>query len=277
LLATQWSGLNPPYTSVNHLTLLFSPFVAGTAFHLGKPDEPPPHEVFGGAMANGVFVTAHADLSAWALDWFADVPAGSTITARVYAASGTSRGALLSEGVIECPADGIRWHHVPIAAELAEGADFDLEIEASGTNVWRSWDEDGLPFVRNGVVTVVTGESGGNPYIDGLLEMQLWACNATATGIGDPVRAPQFFVGAPYPNPTGRQSVIDYSLDRAGTVEIVVYDVAGRRVATVLESTWQPAGPGKVVLDTVRLPAGVYFVKMRMPAQSVSRKVTVVR
>jgi hypothetical protein len=82
---------------------------------------------------------------------------------------------------------------------------------------------------------------------------------------------------APYPNPTGRQSIIDYSLDRAGTVEIIVYDVAGRRVATALERTWKPAGPGKVTLNTAGLPAGVYFVQMRMPAQSVSRKITVVR
>ena len=75
------------------------------------------------------------------------------------------------------------------------------------------------------------------------------------------------------PSSTGQRK----SRDRAGTVEIVVYDVAGRRVATILESTWQPAGPGKVTLNTTGLPAGVYFIKMRMPAQSVSRKITVLR
>jgi hypothetical protein len=261
------------------MKLWFRPFVAGTPFHLGKPDEPPPFEVAGGAMRSGAYITADVDLNAWALGWFADVPPGSTITARVYGASGTTRSNLISEGTITSMSEGMRWHQVPVSAELAAGADFDVEIQANDSNLWRWWsDETGMPMSRNGVITIRDGEVAGNASIVGLIEMRLWACNTTATAIGDqPVRPPRFFVSAPYPNPTSGRSILDYSLDRAGTVAIIVYDVAGRRVGTVLENTWKPAGPGKVTLNTAGLPAGVYFVQMRMPAQSVSRKITVVR
>jgi hypothetical protein len=70
---------------------------------------------------------------------------------------------------------------------------------------------------------------------------------------------------------------IPYSLDASETVSIAVYNVAGRRVATLLSDATQPKGLSVVELDATRLSVGVYFVRLSTQTRSVSRKITVVR
>jgi hypothetical protein len=60
-------------------------------------------------------------------------------------------------------------------------------------------------------------------------------------------------------------------------LSIAVYDVAGRRVATLLDAGTRAAGPGSVTFDARRLPSGVYFVKMETSARVLTKKITVVK
>jgi hypothetical protein len=57
---------------------------------------------------------------------------------------------------------------------------------------------------------------------------------------------------------------------------ISVYDVLGRRVATVAEGTKQ-AGRHSATLEAVRMPSGTYFVRMRAEGVQQTRRLTVVR
>jgi hypothetical protein len=99
-----------------------------------------------------------------------------------------------------------------------------------------------------------------------------------STGVDDnPGRAPAFALAEPFPNPTGGTATISYSLDRRGPLTIAVYDVKGRRVATLIDTGAHPAGPATVTLDATRLATGVYFVRMNSKLGSVSRKVMIVR
>jgi hypothetical protein len=91
------------------------------------------------------------------------------------------------------------------------------------------------------------------------------------------VQPPKFYVGAPYPNPTAGTSTLQFGLDRTGPVTITVYDVAGRRVKTLLSSAHRSAGPSSIEFETSALASGVYFVRIVTPHKSVSRKVTIVR
>ena len=109
-----------------------------------------------------------------------------------------------------------------------------------------------------------------------LVHLRANVCNTTATAVG-PVVTPKFTLSAPYPNPIQAGATVDFSLDRDETVSIHVYDVSGRRVRTLLESAIRGSGPGSVTFATDGLASGVYFITLRTPARSVSRKLTLVK
>jgi hypothetical protein len=86
-----------------------------------------------------------------------------------------------------------------------------------------------------------------------------------------------------YPNPlrSGGVARLDLSSPRSGTAVARVYDVAGRRVATLLDGALD-AGATRLVWDgrseTGRPgPAGVYFVRVQTDAELHSRRVLLVR
>ncbi len=96
-----------------------------------------------------------------------------------------------------------------------------------------------------------------------------------ATPVGASV--PQFTLSAPYPSPVTGTATVDFTMGQAGRVSIAVYDVAGRRVASLLDTSSRAAGPGSVLFNARNVPSGVYFVKMQTPSQTISRKITVVK
>jgi hypothetical protein len=69
-------------------------------------------------------------------------------------------------------------------------------------------------------------------------------------------------------------SRLDFALEEDGPVSIVVYDVAGRRVKTLVEGQ-RPRGWSSIDIDASKLASGVYFLKMQTPTQALSRKFVV--
>jgi len=86
----------------------------------------------------------------------------------------------------------------------------------------------------------------------------------------------EFALGKPYPNPSGGQATLEYALPEQAEVRISVYDVLGRRVATVADGAKQ-AGRHSVQLEGARMPSGTYFVRMRAEGFQQTRRLTVVR
>ena len=87
-------------------------------------------------------------------------------------------------------------------------------------------------------------------------------------------------MAAPDPNPMTQCTNVDYTLARAGAVDVGVFDAQGRRIRT-LERGWRAAGPGMVFWNGRRedgewAPNGVYFIRLLAPGESrpLSRKVT---
>jgi hypothetical protein len=60
-------------------------------------------------------------------------------------------------------------------------------------------------------------------------------------------------------------------------VELAVYDVRGRRVATVLDAEVRVPGPGVAEMSVGELPSGVYFVRLHAEGRSIARKLVVLR
>lgn len=98
--------------------------------------------------------------------------------------------------------------------------------------------------------------------------------NATPVG---PSGTPAFTLSTPYPTPVTGTATIEFSTGQAGRVSISVYDVTGRRVATLLDVGNRTAGPGSVTFDARAMPSGVYFVKMQTASKTLSKKITIVK
>ncbi|MBU2625266.1 MAG: T9SS type A sorting domain-containing protein, partial [candidate division Zixibacteria bacterium] len=77
----------------------------------------------------------------------------------------------------------------------------------------------------------------------------------------------EFSLSNSYPNPFNPSCRIDYSLARSCGVEIVVYNILGQRVRTLVNDE-RPAGPNTVIWDGKNeqggdVASGLYFYKMR--------------
>lgn len=79
-----------------------------------------------------------------------------------------------------------------------------------------------------------------------------------------------------YPNPFNPTTEIAYSLDRTSHVKLVIFDVPGREVATLVNGM-QNSGNHKVVFDGSDLPSGVYFYKLETDRHVLVKKMILVK
>jgi hypothetical protein len=79
------------------------------------------------------------------------------------------------------------------------------------------------------------------------------------------------------PNPFSESAVIQFGLPRDGFVEIDAYDVAGRLAATLVRAEY-PAGHHEIDWQNDgKVGTGIYFLRLRLGPDTVTRKVVVSR
>ncbi|MEM1269101.1 MAG: T9SS type A sorting domain-containing protein [Bacteroidota bacterium] len=81
-----------------------------------------------------------------------------------------------------------------------------------------------------------------------------------------------FTIRAGYPNPFTSTTTLPYGLPEATDVTASVFDLLGRRVATLAQNERRPAGWHELRIDGARWPSGVYFVELTAGDQRVSRR-----
>lgn len=79
-----------------------------------------------------------------------------------------------------------------------------------------------------------------------------------------------------YPNPMRQQATLAYTLPETEEVRIAVYDVLGREV-TVLANGHREPGRHRIRFGASGLPSGVYFARLTVGGQTISRRITVVQ
>ncbi len=105
-----------------------------------------------------------------------------------------------------------------------------------------------------------------------------WATNPPSS-IGDekPVIVKQFTLDQNYPNPFNPETTIKYNLPTTGKVTLTVFDISGKKVATLVDGN-QVAGPHSVKWHPQQqLASGIYFYMLRAGGHTDIRKMTLIK
>lgn len=79
-----------------------------------------------------------------------------------------------------------------------------------------------------------------------------------------------------FPNPAQGEVRIDLSLAASGSLDIILYDDAGKTIRTIYSGT-SPAGSSSYRFDASQLASGSYFIAARMPGALLQTKLNVVK
>jgi hypothetical protein len=93
---------------------------------------------------------------------------------------------------------------------------------------------------------------------------------------GESSAPPAFTLDPNLPNPFNPETTIRYTLAQAGPVRLTVFDVQGRRVATLVDAH-QEAGEHRVRWNAQGLASGIYLYRLDTPHRSQTRKMVLLR
>jgi hypothetical protein len=133
----------------------------------------------------------------------------------------------------------------------------------------------------------IGGTDGNSPYFNGLMDdiqIMNYVPNSYLpdsiggpTAIQEPSELPaQVRLKQNYPNPFNPTTNINFTLPQASDVTLTVYDVLGRRVATLVDSK-RSAGSYSVNFDASRLSSGVYLYQLKTNQVTKTRKMMLVK
>jgi hypothetical protein len=116
----------------------------------------------------------------------------------------------------------------------------------------------------NYVAIHMGGDGGGKQMkIDEIAFDTTFANLALITGVEVAAGVPGAFeLQQNYPNPFNPSTRIEFTLEKSARVSLDVFDVLGRRVATLLQGETQGAGKHSVTFNGAGLSSGVYFYRL---------------
>jgi len=79
-----------------------------------------------------------------------------------------------------------------------------------------------------------------------------------------------------FPNPFNASTTLSYSLPKNERVSVILYDITGRKVATLAQGI-QSVGEHRISLDGSGLASGVYLVRLSTTSESTTRRVVLVK
>jgi hypothetical protein len=148
------------------------------------------------------------------------------------------------------------------------------------------WDPNagGLPNAGGSPWTLRLVVGGGTVYVGGeFLTMgscaraNLAAIPSGTVDVPPSVGGNPLKLAMPVPNPVRAQARIGFTLASEEVVTLAVFDVAGRRVATLLDGVRTPAGPHTVEFEANGWRAGCYSYQLTAGARRITRTMVVLR
>jgi len=176
--------------------------------------------------------------------------------------------------------NGLDWHHQVMRDMIPNATGYPIDI-GYGETVNRSQSFT-LPaqLVAENCEIVVFAQ---NDYLKEVYQTARIKITDIPTAIDDEVAGlpTEFQLAQNYPNPFNANTTISYSLEKSSEVELTVYDLAGRRVASLYNGA-QNTGNYQVVWngindDGVVVSSGIYFYRLTVGGQSFSRQMMLLK
>ena len=79
-----------------------------------------------------------------------------------------------------------------------------------------------------------------------------------------------------YPNPFNPSTRISYQLQKSGFVTLIIYDVLGNQIETLVNQFQQP-GEYSTLFNAVQYPTGMYVYTLRCGSESITKKMMLLK
>ncbi|MCY4232783.1 MAG: T9SS type A sorting domain-containing protein [Bacteroidetes bacterium] len=86
----------------------------------------------------------------------------------------------------------------------------------------------------------------------------------------------EIWLGSNYPNPFNPATTIEFGLTQQADAQLHVYDLLGRRVATLIDGVLQAANY-TVTFDASHLASGVYIYRLQTPEVAITKQMTLLK
>jgi len=173
--------------------------------------------------------------------------------------------------------------------EVFGQGDTTITIINQTQSIKQGWEKIGNVFLENGRQTVVridADKSGDqNPtYADAIMVMldrkksPNVEINAIITSSEEPLELPiGYELLQNYPNPFNPSTNISFNLPEANRISLEVFDVLGRKVATLYQNEVFSAGQHQVTFDASSLASGIYIYRLNTENFNLSKTMILVK
>jgi len=79
-----------------------------------------------------------------------------------------------------------------------------------------------------------------------------------------------------YPNPFNGSTTVSYTLKQDAEIELAVFDVLGKKVATI-DKGLKTTGKHSTVWDAENINQGIYLVQLKVNQQTITKKIIITK
>jgi hypothetical protein len=133
-----------------------------------------------------------------------------------------------------------------------------LDLAFVSTGTWYRYFEDSQIEVNDGNTSFTLAPGEFRIYTTKEFETPDLSVSNEVTELNAPT---SFKLYNNYPNPFNPSTQIKFDVAKAGNVKLEVYDILGRKVATLVDGR-QAVGTFEVTFDASSLSSGVYFTRL---------------
>jgi hypothetical protein len=131
-------------------------------------------------------------------------------------------------------------------------------------------------WLAEGIGSVISGNEYSRYSIKGCrISGVIYGTITSAEPTPSPLPAP-FVLHQNYPNPFNPTTTIPYVVPRRSPVTLIVYNILGERIATLVDETKAP-GAYEVIFDGSKFASGVYFCRMNASNYTLIRKLVMTK
>ncbi|MBU0476267.1 MAG: T9SS type A sorting domain-containing protein [Bacteroidetes bacterium] len=166
----------------------------------------------------------------------------------------------------------LRW-----ATATPTSSPVNMTIEGNGT-VEFSPERLGLTFVTGTSVTITAIPDTGNQFVEWTGDLigtdnpatitatgkkDITAIFSPSTDVDDDLSIPvEYSLNQNYPNPFNPSTTISFSLKQSGFTSLVVYDILGREIATLVNNQMN-VGKYNIAFNASEISSGIYFYQIK--------------